>query len=203
MIKAIIFDVGGVLVRTEEPHFRKELEAELGLAPGEAEFLVFNSEQGLKAQRGEITTAELWSGIQDYFGFDPGQVEDFRHRFFAGDRLDRELVDFIRQLRGQCQTAIISNAADNLLDNVTRVYPMADAFELIVGSAYEKIMKPDPTIFLRTVERLNRQPRECLFIDDFLHNVEAAQAIGMQAIHFHPRIDLEKELYERLNASIE
>lgn len=194
MIKAIIFDVGGVLVRTEDPTFRQALEAELGLSAGDAEYLVFNSEMGRKAQHGEITTAELWTWLAQELTLNDDQLLHFQTQFFAGDRLDQEMVDFIHALSKSYQTAIISNAADNLLKNVTQVYPMASAFELIVGSAYEGIMKPDPTIFLRTLERLGRQPVEAVFIDDFLHNVEAARAIGMAAIHFRPDTDLTAEL---------
>ncbi|MEZ4633989.1 MAG: hypothetical protein R2856_03260 [Caldilineaceae bacterium] len=46
MIKAVIFDVGGVLIRTEDPSPRRRLEDRSGLAPGQAEFIVFNSERG-------------------------------------------------------------------------------------------------------------------------------------------------------------
>jgi FMN phosphatase YigB (HAD superfamily) len=46
MIKAVIFDVGGVLVRTEDQLPRRQLEAQYGLQPGEAEFLVYNSDMG-------------------------------------------------------------------------------------------------------------------------------------------------------------
>ena len=54
MIKAIIFDVGGVLVRTEDHAPRRKLEERLGLAPGEAERLVYNSDMGRAAQRGDV-----------------------------------------------------------------------------------------------------------------------------------------------------
>ncbi len=196
MIKAIIFDVGGVLVRTEEPQHRRNLEIELGLDPGEAEFLVFNSDMGRKAQHGQVTTSDLWTWLADQLSLNKERLAYFQTQFFAGDQLDIALVEMIRGLKKKYQTAIISNAADNLLDNVTRVYPMADAFGLIVGSAYEGIMKPDPTIYLHTLERLERKPDEAVFVDDFMHNVEGARAVGMEAIHFQPGIDLAQALRE-------
>lgn len=194
MIKAIIFDVGGVLVRTEDPSFRQALEAKYNLAAGDAEHLVFNSEMGRKAQHGEITTAELWRWLAEHLSLDADQLADFQEQFFAGDQLDLALVDYVRRLKESYQTAIISNAADNLLENVTEIYPMADAFGLIVGSAYEGIMKPDPAIFIRTLKRLDRQPSEAVFIDDFLHNIDAARALGMAAIHFRTETDLPQAL---------
>lgn len=190
MIKAVIFDVGGVLVRTEDRMPRRKLEERLGLAPGEAERIVYNSERGRAAQRGEITAAELWHSVQAHFGFDADELQSFRSQFWGGDRLDQSLVDFIRRLRPHYQTAIISNAMDDLNQTLAGAYPIADAFDLIVGSAYEGIMKPDAEIFRRTLARLGRSPEETIFVDDFAHNVEGAQAVGMHAIHYTPQLDL-------------
>lgn len=193
-IKAVIFDVGGVLVRTESRQPRNDLEARLGLAPGAAEMLVFNGLVGLQAQRGEMTSQALWASVQRELGLDVDGLAQFRAAFYGGDRLDEALVAFVRSLRPRYQTAIISNAMDDLLEMVTQHYPMADAFDLIVGSAYQRVMKPAPEIFLHTLAELGRAPEEAVFIDDFAHNVEGARAVGMAAIHFVPGIDLVAEL---------
>lgn len=196
MIRAVIFDVGGVLVRTEDRSHRQGLEQRLGLEPGGADELVFNSERGTGAQMGDLPAPELWRWVQEQLSLDEDGLAAFRRDFFAGDRLDGALVSYIRTLRPRYQTAIISNAMDDLLHNVTHVYPMADAFDLIVGSAYERIMKPDARIFQRTLDRLGRAPDETVFIDDFAHNVAGARAVGMNAIHFTPATDLPAELAE-------
>lgn len=193
-IQAVIFDVGGVLIRTEDRSQRAALERQYGLRPGEADELVFNSEAGLRAQQGAITTGELWRWVQERLGLDDQALRAFQRAFWAGDRLDEALVAFIRRLKPRYQTAIISNATDNLLEVVRERYPMADAFDVIVGSAYEGIMKPDPAIFRRTLERLGREPAEAVFIDDFPHNVAGARAVGMHAIHFTPGMDLPQAL---------
>jgi HAD superfamily hydrolase (TIGR01509 family) len=103
-------------------------------------------------------------------------------------------VDYIRRLRPSYQTAVISNATDGLLDSLTHQHRIADAFDLIVGSAEEKVMKPDPEIYLRTLRRLGRKPQEAVFIDDFAHNIAAAQALGIHTIHFRPGTDVPAEL---------
>lgn len=203
MIRAVIFDVGGVLVRTVNRAPRQALEARLGLQPGEAEYLVYNSEMGQKAQRGEITAAELWRWIQMRFRLDDGEVETFRQEFWGGDRLNTSLLKLVRALRPRYQTAIISNAMDDLLHTLTVAYPMADAFDLIVGSAYERVMKPAPEIFLRTLARLNCLPTEAIFIDDFAHNVEGARAVGMATIHYTPDLDVAAALAAHGVAAIE
>ena len=194
MIKAIIFDVGGVLIRTEDPLPRRQLEERLGLTPGQAEFIVFNSERGRSAQLGQLTSAQLWAGVQDELGLDDEGLRQFRSEFFGGDVLDRALIGFIRRLRSRYTTAIISNYMDELPALLRDVHAVDDAFDLIVVSSQEKIMKPDSEIFLRTLERLNLRPEETIFIDDFAHNVEGARAVGMKAIHFGPGTDLQAAL---------
>jgi epoxide hydrolase-like predicted phosphatase len=190
MISAVIFDVGGVLVRTEDASRRRMIEQRLGLQAGAAEDLVFNQEMGRAAQLGQITTEQLWGWLKTHLQLDDAGLIEFRREFYGGDRLDTALVDYIRSLRPRYQTAIISNASDNLLDTLTSTYPIADAFDLVVGSAYEGVMKPDAIIFKRTLNRLGRQPGETVFIDDFSHNVEGARAVGMKAIHYRPGTDL-------------
>lgn len=190
MIQAVIFDVGGVLVRTPNRESRRQWEKKLGLAEWESEEIVFGSEMGRKAQSGEINDETLWEWVGKRLGLDAAQLTDFRRAFWAGDVLDVNLVDYIRGLRPFYQTAIISNATSGLRHALTHTYPIADAFDLIVCSAEEKVMKPDPAIFHLTLARLGRNAGETVFVDDFQHNVAAARSVGMHAIHFQPDLDV-------------
>ena len=201
LIKAVIFDVGGVLIRTADHRSRRDWEKRLGLAKGESEEIVFNSEMGQKAQLGEVETAELWQWIGRYLNLDSATLQDFQAGFWAGDQLDRELVNFIRQLRPHYQTAIISNATNTLRQMLTTKYPIADAFDLIVVSGEEKVMKPNAAIYERTLTRLGRQPEEAVFVDDFAHNIAVAQQLGLATIHFHPDTNVPAEL-ARLGVTI-
>lgn len=194
MIRALIFDIGGVLLRTEDRSRRAALEARLGLAPGAADTLVFNSPVGQKAQQGAITTAELWAWVQAQLQLDEEGLQLFQREFWGGDRIDQRLLALIRALHPRYQTAIISNATDSLTATVAQLDPTGDLFDLVVGSAYEKVMKPDPLIFERTLARLGCQAAEAVFIDDFAHNIRGAQAVGMHTIHFTPQTDLVAEL---------
>jgi FMN phosphatase YigB (HAD superfamily) len=104
-IQAVIFDIGGVLLRTEDRVPRQQWEAKLGLPPGGAEALVFNSADGQKAQCGAISEPELWRWIGSHLGLTAEETAAFRTGFWAGDRLDVTLVALIRQLKVRYQTA--------------------------------------------------------------------------------------------------
>jgi HAD superfamily hydrolase (TIGR01509 family) len=188
VIKAIIFDIGGVLLRTHNHAPRRELEAEYGLEHGEVERLVFNSEMATKAQSGAISDEELWQWLAEQLALSTAGLDDFRERFWAGDVLDDDLVAYIRRLKPLYQTAILSNASDYPHHGLTR--SIADAFDLIVWSADEKVMKPDKSIYQRTLARLDREAEEAVFVDDNAANVAAARDIGMHAVHYRPGMDV-------------
>jgi putative hydrolase of the HAD superfamily len=194
MIKAVIFDVGGVLIRTPDRSSRLAWEKKLGLEEWESEEIVFSGETGTKAQLGEITDTDLWQWVGRRLALSDSQLEEFRRDFWAGDVLDVGLVDTIRRLRACYQTAIISNATDKLRESLSLTYPIADAFDLIVVSAEEGIMKPDRRIYLNTLERLGVTSEQAVFVDDSLENVTAARNLGVTSIHFSPALDLPLEL---------
>jgi len=78
-------------------------------------------------------------------------------------------------------------------DRITSLHAM-DGW---VVSAWEKLMKPDPLIYLTLCERYRLTPEECLFIDDNQDNVRGAEVIGMQGHVFTTAARLEAELVDR------
>lgn len=194
MIKAVVFDVGGVLIRTHDHAPRRRWEAKLGLRDWESEEIVFSSDIGTAAQMGSLTEEQLWREIGRRLELDEERLAEFRSAFWSGDVLDADLVDLIRQLRTRYQTAIISNATDGLRRTLNEKHRIADAFDLIVCSAEEGIMKPDLDIYRLTLQRLDRKPEEAVFIDDSRENVSAARQLGMHAIHYRDGLDVKGAL---------
>ena len=189
-LRAVIFDVGGVMLRTENHAPRHAWDARLGLPQGAVEQVVFNSELGSNAQLGRVTTEEHWVNVQNQFGLTEVEREQLRQDFWAGDVLDRDFLGWIESLKGRYRLAIISNAFDDLRRVLIDEFEVGEIFELIVVSAEEGIMKPDPSIYLRTLKRLGVQPAQAVFIDDNLANVTAALNLGIGGILFTPDLDL-------------
>jgi FMN phosphatase YigB (HAD superfamily) len=92
-IRALIFDFGGVLVRTESHEPREELARQVGLSRRELYDAVFNCEESRLAQLGRMSSEDRWQRIGQVLGINsPQELMAFRRRFFAGDVLDAELV---------------------------------------------------------------------------------------------------------------
>nr|MBC7245942.1 HAD family phosphatase [Chloroflexota bacterium] len=197
-IKALIFDMGGVLLRTESLEPRQRLAAKLGLSLEQLYKLVFESEEDRLVQLGIITPEERWQRIAPQLGLNNEEIAEFRREMFAGDVLDMELVNYIRSMRGRYKTALLSNAPARLEAMIHNEWHIADCFDVIVISALVKMMKPDPAIYRFTLNQLQVAPQEAVFIDDIRENVEAAAALGMHAIQFTTRDAALKELEDLL-----
>jgi len=184
-LKAVIFDFGGVLVRTRSQHLRAAWERRLGLTGGAAAALVFNSPSGRAAQQGQITNAEHWRWIGRTLQLDATTLAQFRHDFFAEDVLDRDLLAYIDRLAAAgFHVGLLSNAADNARTVFGKEYGILNHFHSVTISAEEGIMKPDARIFTVALARASAQPTETVFVDDFAENTAGARAAGMVGVHF-------------------
>lgn len=195
MIQTLIFDFGGVLMRTVTREPRRELERRLGLEADGLSAAVFGNPRWDDVQLGRITYIEFWEDVARRLGWD-GDAKELGDAFWSGDRLDEELVSLIRRLRGAgFRTALLSNAPSHLRRFVEEM-GIADAFDVIVISAEEGLMKPDSAIFELALARLGVRAEEAVFVDDFRVNVAAARQIGLHALRFRGLAPLRKQLRE-------
>lgn len=183
-IRAVIFDLGGVLVRTDNRAPRGRLAASLGLTYDELSALVFDSQSAFQAMKGEITTAEHWEAVRKSLKIPRSEFNKFSLDFWAGDFLDQDLINYLRNLRPDYKTALLSNAFDDLRQRIEEIWKIDDAFDHILISSEVGMLKPDPLIFQRILSDLEVKPAEAVFVDDFPQNIAAAKTAGIEAIHF-------------------
>lgn len=182
-IKAVFFDLGGVIVRTEFQAPRQQLADKLGMEYDDLNRLVFDSDSGARATLGEIRADDHWKSVVKRLKRPASELEIIRQEFFAGDIVDRRLVEYIRSLRGRYKTGLISNAWSDLRDFIVRE-KFDDAFDHMVISSEVGAAKPEPKIFQIALEHFGVTPRDAVFVDDFQVNIEGCEKIGMKGIHF-------------------
>ena len=199
MIHTVIFDLGGVLVRTEDRKPRQLLAERFGMTYEELDDLVYGSLTSKQAGEGTITAEQHKESVMKALGQSLDSFKSFGDEFWGGDRLDRNLVEFIQGLRGEYTTALLSNAWDDLRPLLENYWKIAGIFDHIFISAELKMAKPDPRIFHHVINELQKEPSEMVFVDDFIENVEAAREEGVSAIHFRSRDQALFELAEYLN----
>ena len=183
-MRAMIFDYGGVLMRTVDSRPRQQLERRFELAPGQVYNLVFGSPLWDDVQRGRIDSDAFWADVGERLSLDARELAGFREAFWRGDKLDQELIAFIRHLRELgCATALLSNAPVTLRPYLEEL-GIVDLFDAIVISAEEGIAKPARDIYHAVLDALDLPAEESMFTDDTQINVEAAERLGFHAHQF-------------------
>ncbi len=183
-IRAVIFDMGGVLLRTEDSSGRRKWEARLGLKPGGLSDAVFGSEISYRASIGELKDADVWKHVGEHFKLSEEDARQLARDFFGGDKLDTELADFLASLRPKYKTAILSNAWPAARVTISQTLGMENKVDLIIISAEEGCAKPHERIYRNALEKIGVRPEEAVFLDDMAENVQAAEAVGMHGIQF-------------------
>jgi epoxide hydrolase-like predicted phosphatase len=199
-IRAVFFDFGGVIMRTEYQSPRQQLAERFNMEYEEIDRLVFNSESARRASLGEITEQAHWLELIKRFKLPASEMRAFSDAFFGGDVIDRDLVQFIRSLRGKFHTGLISNAWDGMRDFLARE-KIIDAFETVVISAEVGAMKPEAKIFDLALEQAGVRANEAVFVDDLPVNIESCEKIGMKGILFKDPQDTLKQLNQILKAA--
>jgi epoxide hydrolase-like predicted phosphatase len=193
-IRAIIFDLGGVLLRTSDFEPRERLAASLHMNRYQLEQFIFGGESGDQAQRGEITVQQHWENLRQQINYSPEDFEALFKDFFAYDEIDESLIDYVRELHKMYKTALLSNAWDDLRHVITENWHFEDAFDTMIISAEVRVAKPDPRIFQLALERLEVKAEEAIFVDDMKRNVDGAQLAGLHALQFQTSQQLRNEL---------
>ena len=184
MIKAVIWDLGGVIVRTMDTSFREEWEDRLNLQPGELHDIVFDGPAGRLASIGQVGPDEVWDSIAARFDLSQDECENLQEDFWGGDRVDKHLVSFIDQIRQGYKSGLISNAWLSLRNHIEVEWKIDHLFDDVLISAEVGITKPDPAIYERSLANLDVTPENALFVDDFKVNLHAAESLGMKTVWF-------------------
>jgi putative hydrolase of the HAD superfamily len=183
-VRAVCWDLGGVLLRTSDWSKRRAWEVRLGLHPGALEQRIFDGRIGRRAMLGQATAADVWDDLARGLGLSAPDRDQLAADFFSGDRLDATLMEYIAVLRARVRTGLISNAWAGIRQVLGDGGGETTFHEMII-SAEVGLAKPDPAIFQLALARLNVPAAAAIFVDDVPANLEAARAIGMRPILFN------------------
>ena len=81
IIKAVVFDIGGVLLRTEDQSGRRALERLYGLKEGEVDRLVFGSQSASSSTIGKEQESAVWDAVAERLALSPQALQAFKEAF--------------------------------------------------------------------------------------------------------------------------
>ena len=193
-MRHIVFDIGNVLIAWDEyAAFRDVFEddAAIDVYLAEVGFYAWNAEQDRGRSRVEALAAA------------PEHAEMLDRIFVRFADTIQTKIDgswgILNDLKARGHRMFgLTNWGSETWPVANDVHPeLRDAFEDVVVSGDEKLIKPDPRIYEVLTTRNDLVPGECLFIDDSPKNVDGARQAGWQAVHFTNAEALRADLQAR------
>ena len=205
MIKAIVFDMGGVIVRLNMDRCIGNFKELAGFEDIE-EYLDKFHQKGFISdlEEGKTQPEDFYRECLKHSR--PGTTVETAHYCFCSllDGLEADSLELIRSLRGCYDLYVLSNN-----NPISRGYfremmkkEGLDTEEVFTKEFYSyelKMLKPSREIYERVIEGVGRKPEEILFIDDARDNIEAASALGITTLWLRPEMDIAVEVEKVLN----
>jgi HAD superfamily hydrolase (TIGR01509 family) len=202
-INAVIFDMDGVLVDTEDLWQENEvaLFAELGFRL---------DEEMLKETRG-LVTSEMVSHWVSHFRIDSVDPEALIKRYDDymlkrmrnGVPLMEGAREAIRFFAGKgLPVALASCSTHEHIDAVVDKHGLRDQFRLIVSAAGVMPGKPHPEVYLHTARELGVEPSSCLAIEDTFFGVISARAARMKVLALPNPLEYDQPRFQAADMKI-
>ena len=196
-IKAIFFDIGGVLVTVDSSESHRKLSEILGVS-------IEKIRQGMtrellvEYEKGHLTTNQFYEQLFISYGSDQTlELDTFKTYWQETLFPCADSIAFLQRATKDLSVWLLSNTNDFHYELLVKGFPFmkwahGGTYSFMVGS-----MKPDPLIYEVAIKKSGFRPEEILFIDDLEENVQAAHDQGINIIHYVGFSNFSRELKQR------
>jgi HAD superfamily hydrolase (TIGR01509 family) len=181
-IKTIIFDIGGVVTRTDFQAIYFGFAQRIGIAP---EIVIdYHDSHFEDLLLGNMTLKQFWNDMKSAGGnSDLDYKRIWVEEGVKNRKINTDLLDCIGKLRKHYRVGTLTNLTPSreLIDREMDLY---SNFDYMVLSCDEHLKKPDPTFYLRALEAASAKPEGAIFIDDQEKYVVAVGNVGIKGIRY-------------------
>lgn len=180
MIRAVVFDLDGLLSDTERLHCKAYQQAldELGVELGEAEY----AEHWIRSGKGIVDFLKLRELAHEPAAVRRRKASLYRALVTECVQPMPGAVELLRRLHGKMPLALATSAYGDDARCVLRALDIEKYFDVIVSSDDVRRVKPHPDLFLLAAKKLGVAPSECVVLEDAEKGILAAASAGMKVI---------------------
>lgn len=195
-IKAIIFDLGNVLINFDHRIAAERIAKFTDKTPEEIFGLFFDSALTGLFEEGKISPRDFFLKVKemlnlkiDFDAFVPIWDEIF---FFTEANLN--VYNLAQKLKNSYRVMLLSNINILHFEYLKKTFPVFDAFHNIATSFELGLRKPDPLIYQKVLTILEARPQEAFYTDDRPELIEAAKGLGIRSFVFSGIEQLKEDL---------
>jgi putative hydrolase of the HAD superfamily len=194
VIEAAVLDIGMVLLKFDFTRSLERMAGRCRISPAEIIPTLVEDDLLAAYEVGAIGTAQFSEQACSLIGFD-GKPADFVEAWSDIFSLNEPMVARVRRWHAEgIPLFALSNTCESHVELFTRKFDVFRLFRGMALSCREGLVKPDPRIYQRVIERYRIRPDHSLFIDDLSENVRAAAEAGFRAIQYQGEEPLKAEL---------
>ncbi len=184
-IRHVIFDMDGVLCRTDFSRRNDEMAKRIGVTAAAIEEAIFKSGFDDEADRGRFTAEQYLEGMTERLGVAVGRADWIAARH-AAMTPDRDMLTLARTLGRHTGTAMLTNNGPLLRAHIGEIFPqVAELFgDRVFFSCEFGTGKEGTAVFALLLARIGAIPAATLFIDDSATYIDNARAAGLCVHHF-------------------
>lgn len=196
--EVILFDLGKVLLKFSHDQMCRQIAERCGTDTENARQVLFAPETHLPYERGQITTAEVISRLEDAFSI---SLNEEQILWDLGDifELNTAMVPILTGLKSAgWRMGILSNTCDAHWHVANRKFGLLNHFfDFFITSFEAGEVKPLPGIFETAIQKANCRADQILFVDDMLENVEGAREAEIDAVLYTSPMNFAADLRRR------
>jgi glucose-1-phosphatase len=197
MIKAVIFDLGRVIVPFDFKRGYARLAPLCGLEPADIPHRISTTDLVQRYESGAIQSRDFVRELASHLNFET-TYENFCE-IWSSIFLPETLIpeSMLEGIARNYPLILLSNTNQIHFDMIRENYSLLRHFNKFVLSYEVGAMKPFPLIYERAIEAAGCAPHECFFTDDIAAYVEGARAAGIDAVQFESAEQITCELHRR------
>ncbi len=201
-VKAIIFDLGGVIIDLDFSNFYNSIILQSPLNKPQTPIMLEFFRQSDMYHQGNMTDDEFYQLACDLLQVCMVDQSDFFNAFnsiISG--YNTEVTEIIKKLRdsNQYKLLALSNVNSSHWDFIlNKGWEFIDWFDELILSHETHLIKPNPKVFEYAIKKAGCKSKQIVFIDDGLNNIKSAKELGITGIKYTNSVELLNE-FKKLN----